>query len=79
MKNTWKKKHPMFFVKKIIAGQYSCIFSKFSSFKALMSRKTLGQHPVSVNSERYSLVYNKDQANTDNFQESLVKHWERVE
>ena len=69
----------MIFFKKIIAGQYSCIVSKFSSFKALMSRKTIGQHPISVNSELYLLIYNKDQPNTDNFQESLVKHWERVE
>ena len=69
----------MTFFKKIIAGEYSCIFSKFSSFKALMSRKTLGQHPISVNSGLYLVVYNKDQPNTDNFQESLVKHWERVE
>ena len=69
----------MIFLKKIIAGQYSCIVSKFSSFKALMSRKTIGQHPISVNLELCLLVYNKDQPNTDNFQESLVKHWERVE
>ena len=69
----------MTFFKKIIAGQYSYIFSKFSSFKALMSRKTLGQHPISVNSELYLLVYNKDQPSTHNFQKSLVKHWERVE
>ena len=69
----------MTFFKKIIAGQYSCIFSKFSSFKALMSRKTLGQQPISVNSEFYLVVYNKDQPNTDDFQKSLVKHWERVE
>ena len=67
------------FLKKIIAGQYSCIFSKFSSFKALMSKKTLGQNPISLNSELYLLVYNKDQPNTDNLQESVVKHWECVE
>ena len=54
----------MTFFKKIIAGQYSCIFSKFNSCKALMSRKTLGQRPISVNSELYLVVYNKDQPNT---------------
>ena len=83
MKSTWKKKKTSNgiddFFKKIIAGQYSCIFSKFSSFKALMSKKTLGQNPISLNSELYLLVYNKHQPNTDNLQESVVKHWECVE
>ena len=44
MKKKKKKKKKTYngiddFFKKIIAGQYSCIFSKFSSFKAMMSKK----------------------------------------